>query len=476
MNILERARGATAVVFFAVPMVLGFNECQKASPDPVCSVDCAGGEVIICGNVCATPIEEGKECEVDACSKGSLCEEGLTCVGNPGTGYSCEDLGGVLFAECDYAGYGPGDDDCANHLYCRANLACGATDDFFEKDRCAAPTVDEGTPCDSDLDDPLCYPCTAGLTCVGTSATSYGDEPDGACLRTCSVDEDCACASGQPGECLEGLCAACREVGQSCNAFKVCCDEGAECSKPTATGMQCCMTESKPCEVTADCCPFSGDEATCAPAEQNGSRVCQKCVADGNSCVDDEQCCGSQSDCINNVCQVGCTQNEPCEVPGQLGLCHFGVRFCTGGTLGACTQTVQPVIEFCNGLDDDCDGVADEDIAPTNCATANAFINKYGNSTTCESGFQSDGGSGICINGAILCVAHEPEHFCKLPGAGCGKQVGDPCSTSLECSPNLTCQGLPGTCQWNSSACPYQTPGSLGHCWTQDDVGTCANL
>ena len=43
-----------------------------------------------------------------------------------------------------------------------------------------------------------------------------------------------------------------------------------------------------------------------------------------------------------------------------IGSCAAGIRSCAGGTFSQCEGLVLPSLEFCNGLDDDCDGETDE--------------------------------------------------------------------------------------------------------------------
>ena len=50
---------------------------------------------------------------------------------------------------------------------------------------------------------------------------------------------------------------------------------------------------------------------------------------------------------------------------GVAGFVHYsdrGTQTCAGGAWGACTGEVMPMMEVCNGLDDDCDGAADDGI------------------------------------------------------------------------------------------------------------------
>ncbi|MEM1347014.1 MAG: MopE-related protein [Myxococcota bacterium] len=53
---------------------------------------------------------------------------------------------------------------------------------------------------------------------------------------------------------------------------------------------------------------------------------------------------------------------KECSVPGQQGICARGMGQCVGGTF-VCGQVVNPSVEVCDGVDNNCDGTTDEESA-----------------------------------------------------------------------------------------------------------------
>ncbi|MCC6336595.1 MAG: hypothetical protein IT380_21730, partial [Myxococcales bacterium] len=58
--------------------------------------------------------------------------------------------------------------------------------------------------------------------------------------------------------------------------------------------------------------------------------------------------------CINGA-------SQPCGT--TVGICRPGVRVCTNSIWGGCDGGVRPAVESCNGADDDCNGVSDDGIS-----------------------------------------------------------------------------------------------------------------
>lgn len=110
----------------------------------------------------------------------------------------------------------------------------------------------------------------------------------------------------------------------------------------------------------------------------DGDGYGQGCVA-GPDCNDDlfsahpganEQCGdGLDNDCDSRADEgCGCTEGESIECypgpPGTAGVgrCRIGRRVCVDGVMGECVEARVPVEETCNGVDDNCDGVIDENV------------------------------------------------------------------------------------------------------------------
>lgn len=90
---------------------------------------------------------------------------------------------------------------------------------------------------------------------------------------------------------------------------------------------------------------------------------------------------------VDNVCSAwsSSTPLRTCDT-GLLGKCQLGEQGCSGGDWGSCVPFVAPVPEVCNGQDDDCNGLNDDGIPPTVCYSGPAGTAGVG---TCQTGLSS---------------------------------------------------------------------------------------
>jgi hypothetical protein len=302
------------------PLVCGMGACLKLLPScddnqlPNVCPD-AGGAEEKCNGIddnCDGIVDEGCACQAgqeQPCYRGSvetrntgICHDGKQTCQN---GVWSECVGDVLPVPevCDQR-----DNDCNGKVDDGPECGCAAG----QKQPCY--TGPDGT-----LDHPMTAPCKQGT-------------------QSCGPD-------GHWGDCVGSVAPApeiCDGIDNNCNGVV---DEGCPC-----------MTN-----VNVDC--YTGTPANTEGVGicHKGIQVCTNgqitgCM--GEQTPKPEQCNGLDDDCNGKVDDGDFGVGMPCNVAGLQGPCALGEKACGPNGL-YCKQTVFPTTETCNGIDDDCDGTVD---------------------------------------------------------------------------------------------------------------------
>jgi len=216
--------------------------------------------------------------------------------------------------------------------------------------------------CDGQVDNGVLNECGA----CGELLAKIGDKCLVAEADNCSVGV-WQCSKKQANQ-LECSPAFNRSEGLSCT------DDGNPCTKDFCQNGSCLhqrIEDGRPCN-DGDACTIA-DHCSQGVCQGGGLLVCD----DGNPCTRDR--CEKADGCVHdiigegrlNICG-GCDVLEAgigdeCGLSNLFGICAKGQYRCTPEGDLACVQDVFASLEICNGLDDDCDGLTDEDLGETTC-------------------------------------------------------------------------------------------------------------
>ena len=318
---------------------------------------------------------------------------------------NCPEVSNVL--QADFDGDGQGD-------------ACDLDDDAdltLDVDDCAPldPAIHPGAEeaCNGGVDDDC-----DGLT----------DEPDAAGCKKYYPDVD----GDQYGdEDAEAHCLCAPDVAGGYDALVALdCDDALDIVHPGAPEL--CNDYDDDCDgKTDEAYPMLGGECDGADADQcaNGSWACVPSGI-GVLCAGEvpagapELCNGLDDDCDGATDEDFPTLGAPCD-GADSDACQNGVLVCAvdGGGVACGLETVEDLVETCDGVDEDCDGQTDEDFAPLP-------------GTPCD-GPDPD----TCESGTWTCNAAADGVECVETGAGSGVEI---CNGFDDDCDGQTDEGFPG--------------------------------
>ncbi len=246
----------------------------------------------------------------------------------------------------------------------------------------------------------------------------------GACLRTGA--EQCvggtwACdaVAGAPGT------ESCNALDDDCNGVT---DDGADVGVPCTTGVGACA---------------AAGETTCAAGVIGCNAVAQ---AGG------PETCNEQDDDCDGETDEGLGLGDTCSV-GVGGCARSGALVCDDAGGVVCDATAgTPGDEACNGVDDDCDGLTDQDFPVA---------------AGCTAGLGVCAATGVlgCVDGALACDA-------SVPAAGvetCENGLDDDCDGSVDegcaCTDAVSCGLDVGECERGAAACDDTRGECVGAVW-----------
>ena len=306
-------------------------------------------------------------------------------------------------------------------------------------------------------------------------------EQEGEFLAPCETDTDCLsryCIQRRDDNVCTELCA-----GQTC-------PDGWNCATLQNTGsdaVRLCVPNPdslcRLCDSNSDC---GGLADMCL--DLNGQTVCgQDCTTDPcpaeyvcNDVVDLAGNAGRQ--CVPAFDRCSCPEvgaTRPCVSLNEYGICE-GSEVCQGRAGWSACTAFKPAPEACDGLDNNCDGMVDENLEPRACFSEPNAIGTCEGTDTCSgtaAGWSCsapaasielcDGLDNDC-NGTIddgLCFDGNPctNDVCDAETDGCFfvNRAG-PCDDGNLCTENTVC--IDGACDGTPKNCDDGNPCTTDRC------------
>jgi hypothetical protein len=249
---------------------------------------------------------------------------------------------------------------------------------------------DGGGPTDPDGSvDVVCTPCTADADCGGGLCATV----EGARICTVSCAESADCAEGQRCAAIDGQDGLFCLPEAGCEAPPTCIDgdgdgfgEGAGCAGPDCddAAFDVHPGVADPCDGRDNDCDGASDEDFAPEACGLGACAAMSACVNGVEAVcipgapvgDDSVCNGIDDDCD------GETDESFLPRSCGLGVCE-AFSACENGAETACEPGIPELLDdtTCNGIDEDCNGVEDEDFVGDVCGQGACAVTAH-----CEAG------------------------------------------------------------------------------------------
>ena len=322
--------------------------------------------------------------------------------------------------------------------------------------------------CDGEADED--FDLNTDDNCGACGAVCSRFQADAHCVAgTCTFDPDTDCQpgfidlDGNPSNGCEYACTVSNGGTETCDFRDNDCDGQVDEDTDLASDPSNCGTCGRVCNfLNADevCTSGTCGIGSCAPGfhDANGQLVdgCEYACTVSNGGV--ERCDGVDNDCDGVVDDQPSDVGGACSsLPGNVarGVCQRdGVRVCAAG-VAVCSGATAPTVETCDTLDNDCDGVTDEGADGTPLRLA------------CYGGPGGTQGVGVCAGGFETCVGGSFNGVCSgqtLPASESCDGFDNDCDGSVDEAGG----GGPIT-----QTCYTGTPGSAGQGICESGTQTC---
>ncbi|TNE47645.1 MAG: hypothetical protein EP343_18995 [Deltaproteobacteria bacterium] len=263
-----------------------------------------------------------------------------------------------------------------------------------------------------------------------------------------NIDEGCDCTPNQTQACGSKL-GECKEGVQTCNSQ----GQWGPCVGETQPTQEVCDGKDNNCNGAIDeNWPLKGTPCKVGQSEcqRAGAFVCAQdqqsltCNASPGT-PQPEVCDGKDNDCnglidenVTRSCYGGPSGTQ------DKGVCCTGVQACSNGSWGTCQGDITPSQEVCNNKDDDCDGSTDENLTQS-CYTGPKGTSGWGE---CKAGQRtcSAGQWGACVGE----VTPTPE-ACDNKDNNCNGAIDEGVQRSCYTGPTGTLNR--GPCQAGVESC-----------------------